>query len=451
MTVTEICPNPDCRARLVVTLPAPGRIHCPRCHRAIVLQPSNPHGGLSQLNDGLNSSPDEFMATKKKSQPIPSWLLATYLLLVFVSGACALLMVINYWHLSQLNERKNSIAKSIPFQMNLRFRPPEAGFISKPTRIGRKGASWEQDWVNPTNSTRLLIGIEDQPEQVPDIEDFEPMTLSRLQAVFPEPRFQLALKKQEDPILIGSEPCTTNWALEVVDTGDNSDGKGDPVRLFGSVSVLARRGYIYWFAGLAAKLPENESKAWWSGLELGDERADWKPQPMRELSVVAFGSKLTLDPDIWRVLQAEEKNAFTKPLSGEVKPGLTKSPFEIEMVFQGRKKRSTSLEGGLKTNSTLMAIAANPPANQLDLLQKNWEHWRLLQSPESGDSPVVKLVPLADYPDFFRSTINGETEELVLLVPLPNGAKGAWVASCPYEDRSEWIGNLSKIRRYLLK
>jgi len=78
--------------------------------------------------------------------------------------------------------------------------------------------------------------------------------------------------------------------------------------------------------------------------------------------------------------------------------------------------------------------------------ERAWENWRGRQGTLPDGAPAVKLVPMAGQENLYRSTVNGVTEELVLVVPA-NGGKMAWVASCQFSERSDWAGEFARIRR----
>lgn len=447
MTRTEFCPNPNCRARLQIQLPAPNRVHCPRCHEPVPLSPT-PKGtareGKGGVDDSLSPTPTSFQARRS---PMPGWMLALCLLLFFVSGASGLVMVLNYWHLNKADMRSRARATGLPFESNIRLDASKLGFIANKSR-GPEG--WVQDWSKPAGG-RLLFCVEDLPGLRPAVEDLEAMTLPRLDAIFPEGRFHLALKKKESPGLVAGEPSMASWELEVSETETPSSGdkKAEAVgRLFGSVAVVARRGYVYWFVDLWPAPGATDAFDCWSHVEWGSDRENWQPVPQRELKLAVAGTTLTLNPDIWRPLEGPEKEAFLKSVEGEALAGQDKSPFLAEAILQGRKKRQSTSDSGLKTNAVLEVMVVNQALVKAEDWVREWEKWRASQGALPDGAPIVKLVPLAGQPDIYRSTVNAATEELVLIVPVMGG-KQAWFASCPFPERSFWAGEFARIRRSL--
>lgn len=447
MTVTEICPNPNCRARLQVQLPAPTRIHCPRCHAPITVQPVSGSPGVPESLVSPAHRPVLSGSLASKGRAMPSWMLAVCLLLFFVSGACGLVILVNCWHWSQIKLRHQGQPRVLPFQWNIRFSPPTAGFVSKTVR---PGAGWIQDW-SKAGGARLLIGGEDLQGQQPEVEDLEAMTLSRLDDLFPENRFQVALKKEERPARVAGEPCAVHWSLEIAES-DHEPGNGEKRevtgKLFGSVAVVTRRGYLYWFVGLEANPVLEPLEAWWTRVEWGTERENWIPVPLRELKVPVADKVLTLDPEVWRILEGEEKLSLLKSFEGDPKPGKAIGGFQIETVLQGRKKRSASQDSALKSNALLMAVSVGKTLDKQENWVGEWERWRLHESAQADEPPVIKLVPMTGQNGLYRSTVNGETDELILVAPLPGG-KSAWIAACPFTDRASWSGEFARVRRSL--
>jgi len=447
MTRTEICPNPNCRARLQIQLPAPGRVHCPRCHEPVSLNLAQ-----QETCDGGKGSPGTGVMPKGSLMPIkssamPGWMLAVSLLLFFVSGASSVVMVLNFWHLTKGEMRTRARSAGLPFQSNIRMDFSLEGFVANQAR-GQEG--WIQEWSRPDGG-RLLVGAEDLPGLKPAVEDLEAMTLSRLDGIFPEGRFHLALNKKEASGLIADEPTVAAWELEVAENeAAPADVKNSetPGRLFGSVTVVARRGYVYWFVDLWPVPSSGEASECWSRVEWGTERENWQPTPQRELKVSVAGSTLTLNPDVWRPLEGPEKDAFLKSLESEQPSGQFKTPFRPEAILQGRRKRQSAGDSGLKTNAILQAMVVTEGLTKPENWGMEWEKWRALQGSLPEGSPTVKLVPLAGLADMYRSTVNGETEELVLLVPMAGG-KLAWIASCQFSERSNWAGEFARIRRSL--
>lgn len=443
MTLTEICPNPNCRARLQIQLPAPNRFHCPRCNEPVSLGTDRRESGERKSIAGNGLASLSGAVTDVKSSVMPGWMLAVCLLLFFVSGASGLVMVLNYWHLAKGEGRSRGRATQAPFQSNIRLDVSRTGFIANNARV-RDG--WIHDLSRPGGG-RLLVGVEDLPGLRPAVEDLEAMTLSRMDTFFPEGQFNLALRKKEAPALIAGEPSMAAWELEVAVASSAEDKKTEsPGRLFGSVAVLARRGYVYWFVDLWPVPNSGEAADCWSGLEWGTDRENWQPTPQRELKLAVAGSSLTLNPDIWRPLEGPEKEAFLKSLEGEPAPGQPKSPLNSEEILQGRKKRQSATDSGLKTNAVLQAVVPTGPLGKPEDWERAWENWRGRQGTLPDGAPAVKLVPMAGQENLYRSTVNGVTEELVLVVPA-NGGKMAWVASCQFSERSDWAGEFARIRR----
>lgn len=378
---------------------------------------------------------------------MPGWMVALCLLMVFVSAACGLVILVNYQHWSQVKLGDPGQPRVLPFQWNIRFSPPPGGFVSKTVR---PGTGWLQDW-STADGTRLLIGAEDLPARQPDLEELEALTLSRLDDLFPDNQFNIALKKSELTASITGEPCAAHWSLEIAESdreSGNPEKREVTAKLFGSVAVVARRGYVYWFVGLQANPVQEPLEAWWTRLEWGTERENWKPEPRRELKVAFSEKTLALDPEVWRILEGEEKLSLLKPLEGDPKPSPALGVFQIETVLQGRKKRSSSQDSGLKTNAMLLAVSVGKPLDKPEDWVGVWEKWRLHDSAQSDEPPVIKLVPIMGQIGLYRSTVNGETDEMILVAPLPGG-KSAWFAACPYPDRASWSGEFTQIRRSL--
>lgn len=443
MTRTEICPNPNCRARLQVQLPAPPRFHCPRCNEPVSLATERRESGERMPISGHGLASLSGSMAGGKSPVMPGWMLAVCLLLFFVSGASGLVMVLNYWHLAKGEGHSRGKAGQTPFQSNIRLDSSRTGFVTNNARV-REG--WMQDLSRPDGG-RLMVGVEDLPGLRPAVEDLEAMTLSRMDTFFPEGLFNLALKKKDVPAVIAGEPSMVTWDLEVAGAPSVEDKKTEASgRLFGSVSVLGRRGYVYWFVDLWPVPNSGEAAECWSGVEWGTDRENWQPTPQRELKLAVAGSSLTLNPDVWRPLEGPEKDAFLKSLEGEPAPGQPKSSLKPEAVLQGRKKRQSATDPGVKTNAVLQAVVALEPLEKREAWERAWEKWRGQQSSAPEGEPTVKLVPLAGQENLYRSTVNGVTEELILLVPA-TGGKMAWVASCQFTERSEWAGEFARIRR----
>lgn len=447
MNLIKYCPNPDCRTRLQIPEPIPPRVVCPRCHGTVDLN----RGGKqpSSLLEEFAEPPVSITDRRSLFNP-PIWIWLFALVAFFVSTISAALMIINYRHISRLDASRSWAGKSSPFNLNFRFRPEERSFLSR--SVESKGG-WIQKWTRESDGVALYLGAMDFGRVDLEKEEAEGFVSGKLDALFPPSSYQIVTRKKDGASAIGGERVVGAWSVQVASSGEVGKDQqgGAPVEAqtrFGEISLVSRRGYLYWFLVLGGD-PGVEIGSWWAGVEFGNDREGWVPQAAQEIEVPALGGKLPLDPATWRVLNDKERTEYFQILQNN--PGASdkgKGQPDFKAMVQGRKKKSASLDGGLKTNAVLFAVKIPAKTADLDAFRAWWEKWRATQSPEGAEPPEIKLMPIAGQDGFFRSVINGESEDYLAIFPVPS-ENAAWFVTCLYQDREEWAGEFSRIKRKL--
>ena len=433
----QVCPNTNCRAKLELKFPLSSRASCPRCHCVIDLYSEPGLPTLQKTGYSFVFRDPRLQITIRRNF-MPDWMIGLCVLGIVGLAFGTITTTLNIFHLNRHRQISEIQAKNRLFVMNLYYSPPGKDFKQQKRSME---TGWNQWWFREVDRSIIAISMEDFQAKQPDADDIEQMTIARLEKFLPNTEYQVAIKLGPNRERVGGDEWDGSWIFEATYRND------DTARISGKIMAMLRRGYGYWFVSSGPEEKAEERTTWANGLLFGNARADWKPQIARELKILSFNHSLSLDPDIWQLLDAKQSTDLNQhPQMGDIISNL-----RFEIVLQGKKNRSGSLDGGLKVYSMLYAVTASDGAGDMPFWQGAWKNRRIALAPNGDVMPEVKFSPVNGQADLFRMIVNGQFEELVLIIPFAGEKPAAWLASCGSPDSLDWQVEFLRIRRGLQK